>query len=357
MHTNESENVAMVLTPPGAAAIAVVRLVGPGVRALLESHFSRQLGTGRAVHGQVRDGNVVIDDPVVVYDEPRSLGDVSLHGGTWVVRAFLELARRDGFRVIEHLDPPLDERVVDGASAIEVEMLSHLPLARTELALRVLLAQPRAWDELGRLPPAVRRDQVERMLADRALCSLLHPPRVPIVGPANAGKSTLANQLYAQERSIAADLPGTTRDWVGAVANLDGLAVTLVDTPGLRQTTDAIEAAAIALAQPQIARADLIVLVLDQARPLAGEQEQLVARFRDGIVVINKSDCAAAWDAPFAAIPTVATTGQGVDELRRAIRRHFDCESVEVDRPRWWTERQRGVLEKALDVRAKVSEL
>ena len=367
MPIDDSDNVAILLTPPGAAAIAVVRLVGPGVRAFLNSHFSRPLMAGRAVHGQMRDGASVIDDPVVVYDEARGLADVSLHGGTWVVRAFLELAQRRGFRIVEHAVAPLDTRAVDGASEIETEVLTHMPLARTDLALRVLLAQPRAWAELhagrARLPqPALlfdstnsgsagaspSREWIERILADRALHWLLHPPRVAIVGPANAGKSTLANQLFAQERSITADLPGTTRDWVGAVANIDGLAVRLVDTPGLRATSDAIEAASIALAQPQIERADLVVLVLDKTRPLAGEQEQLVARFRDAIVVVNKSDSAGTWDVPFpAAIRTVATTGQAVDELRRAIRRRFGCESIEVDRPRWWTQRQRRALQRA----------
>ena len=343
MPRDHPDNVAILLTPPGAAAIAVVRVAGPGVRAFLESHFSRPLIAGRAVHGQMRDGESVIDDPVVVFDEPRGRADVCLHGGTWVVRAFLDLARREGFRLPEHVTGPLDARAIDSSSEIETEVLTHLPLARTELALRVLLAQPRAWGS------APSREWIANILADLALHWLLNPPRVAIVGPANAGKSTLANQLFAQERSITADLPGTTRDWVGAMANIDGLAVMLVDTPGLRDTGDSVEAQAIALARPQIARADLVVLVLDQARPLEGEQEQLLARFRDAIVVVNKADLAETWNAPVPVIRTAATTGQGVDELRRAIQRRFGCESIDIDRPRWWTQRQRALLERALD--------
>jgi tRNA modification GTPase len=355
---DDDENCAILMTPPGAAAIAVVRLVGPGVHGFLKSHFSRTVVPGRPVHGEIRDvGGVVIDDPVVVLHDSRPLADVSLHGGTWVVRAFLELARRDGFRSVEPVEAPLDERAVDASSVIETEVLTHLPLARTELALRVLLAQPRAWDRLKRRMSHVRREEIERIVADRALYWLLHPPRIAIVGVANAGKSTLANQLFAQERSITADLPGTTRDWVGDVANVDGLAVMLVDTPGLRETRDALEAEAIALAMPQIERADLVVLVLDQARPLAGEQEQLLARFRDSMVVANKTDRPAAWAAPARAIRTVATTGQGVDELRRAIRRHFAGESLEIDRPRWWTERQRAILQRSVSDPANLSEL
>jgi tRNA modification GTPase len=350
------ENCAMLLTAPGAAAIAVVRLVGPGVRAFLRSHFSSAVEPGRAVHGTMRDGDVVIDDPVVVLDESRPLADVSLHGGTWMVRAFLEMARQEGFEVIESSVPPLDPRAVDAASAIETEVQTHLPMARTELALRVLLAQPRAWAELKRRAHDAKRDTIERILDDRALHWLLHPPRVAIVGPANAGKSTLANQLFAQERSITADLPGTTRDWVGATANVDGLAVMLVDTPGLRDTSDAIEAEAIALARPQIERADLVVLVLDQTRPLS-EQAQLLSRFHGATLVVNKVDRPVAWDRPIHAIRTVATTGRGVDELRHEIRRRFGCESIALDRARWWTERQRRGLESARDNPAKLCNL
>ena len=118
-------------------------------------------------------------------------------------------------------------------SELEREMLAHLPLARTELGVRVLLAQTGRLGGLRRGAAAGSgRDAGRELLADRSLWWLLHPPRVAIVGAANAGKSTLANQLFAQERSITADLPGTTRDWVGEVADIDGLPVMLVDTPG-----------------------------------------------------------------------------------------------------------------------------
>jgi tRNA modification GTPase len=183
-------------------------------------------------------------------------------------------------------------------------------------------------------------------LADRSLIHLLHPPRVAIVGAANVGKSTLANQLFAQERSITADLPGTTRDWVGEIANLDGLAVMLVDTPGVRPTDDAIERAAIERSGRVVGQADLVLLVLDATRPLEPEQGPLLRIYPDSIQVVNKTDQQTASD--WSGIRTVATTGQGVDELRAAIRRRFlGDEPFDPTRPRWWTERQRAILEKA----------
>src|SRR5206468_1554210 len=130
---------------------------------------------------------------------------------------------------------PLTDDAVDAQTQFEREMLAHLPLARTELAVRTLLAQPAAWQR------EKCKTMLSAILGDVALHHLLHPPRVAIIGSANVGKSTIANQLFGQERSITADLEGTTRDWVGEIANIDGLAVMLIDTPGIRQTSDAIE--------------------------------------------------------------------------------------------------------------------
>src|SRR5205814_1112634 len=152
---------------------------------------------------------------------------------------------------------------------------------------------------------------------------------VAIIGPANVGKSTLANQLFGQERSITADVPGTTRDWVGEIANIDGLAVMLVDTPGHRQTADPIEQAAITASGEQIAGADLVVVVLDRSVPLGGETTGMIDAFVYPIIVANKADLPAAWDEEgLNAIATVASEGRGVDELRLKIRRRFGCEDL-----------------------------
>jgi tRNA modification GTPase len=191
--------------------------------------------------------------------------------------------------------------------------------------------------------------QIEHILSDRSLWWLLHPPRVAIVGAPNAGKSTLANQLFAQERSITADLPGTTRDWVGEIANIDGLAVMLIDTPGQRETSDQIESEAIRRSAAQIETADLVLLVLDASRPLEPQQSPLLLRHPQAIRVINKIDKSATWDwSSIDGIATIATSGHGTSELRSAIQRHFGCHQLEIDRPRCWTERQRQELRRIL---------
>lgn len=341
-------NRAFLLTAPGTTAIAVVRLVGPLVGPFLRARFARPARLGRAVHADLRDGDRVVDDPVValVRDD---CADVSLHGGPWVVRSALDLMARAGFDVGPAPDDPLPPDAVDADADDPVgrEVLQFLPLARTELGVRALLAQPAAWADMMRSGPTPA--EAAAALADRAMDRLLRPAGVAIVGAANVGKSTLANQLFGRERSITADLPGTTRDWVGELADLDGVPILLVDTPGLRATDDPIEQAAVVRARPLVAAADVVVVVVDAARPLDAEQRGPLVSYPGAVVVANKTDRPAAWDAGARlggreVVRVVATAGRGVDELRRAILRRIGCEAFEAVRPMCWTERQRRVL-------------
>lgn len=276
----------------------------------------------------------MIDDPVVVL-LPHNLGaDINLHGGPWVVQSCLDLAQSFGFDIVAS-----DECAVDGATQLEREMLASLPLATTDLALRALLVQPDAWRD-------VSTNQIPTILNDRALWWLLHPPRVAIVGAPNVGKSTLANQLFARERSITADLPGTTRDWVGELANLDGLVIMLVDTPGVRETDDVIERVAIDRAGEQVRSAALVLVVLDPTQA-PDAQRGFIDAHPGALIVANKVDRPAAWSArDDTHVATVATTGAGVEELRGAIRAQFGCDAIELSKPRWWTTRQREALER-----------
>lgn len=361
----------MELTAPGAAGIAVVRLAGPGVLDFLARSFSKTALPSRCVYGNLTDGDRVIDDAVVVLCD-HATADLNLHGGAWVVRSVLELAERHGFQVLrQQPTTPLPAEMVDADCELEREVLGFVPLARTETGARVLLAQQDAWRKLrsrhaiansGSAGPSPSRE-LELILADRTLEHLLFTPTVAIVGPANVGKSTLANQLFAQRRSITADLPGTTRDWVGEFANIDGLPVLLVDTPGLRPTEDPIEQTAIERSREQIAASQLVVLVLDASRPLPGEQQTLHAQFADAMLVLNKIDLRIQpgfedWSQTMPAIRTVATSGQGVDELRQRIIEHFCQErTIAIDRPRVWTERQREIIRHVLQGSGSLDEL
>lgn len=327
-----AKNQCCILTPPGAAALAVVRVGGPETAGFLVRHFTRPVSPMKCVHGELRDeAGEVIDDPVIVLQANENFADISLHGGAWVVQATIDLLARNGFEVVQSIDA-LELAFAEIENEIERRVTAALPLATTELGVRALLAQIDAWKDFTRTPA-----DDARMAADRALYWLLHPPTVAIVGAANAGKSTLANRLIGHDRSIVADMPGTTRDWVGERVDLEGLPILLADTPGIRATDDAIEHAAIVQSAEQIHAADCIVLVLDATRPLEGEQRALIDRFTDAIRVINKCDAPPAFDLnSIDAIRCIATAGQGENELIAAVHKHFSVYEFDMTVPRRW---------------------
>jgi tRNA modification GTPase len=344
---DELSDRAMLLTPSGVGAIAVIRLRGLMVESFLREHFSKPAEPGRCVHGTLRDGDRIIDDPVIVLSDDRATADINLHGGEWIVRECLNLARRVGFQVVENC-----EEFLDAQSEIEREMLVALPLARTEQTIRALLAQSNLWSEFVHKPGLQARVgspgdpdvnvRLARIIEDESLWWMLHPPRVAIVGIPNVGKSTLANQLFGQQRSITADIPGTTRDWVGDFANLDGLPIHLLDTPGQRESSDTIEQTAIARSEKEIAQADLIILVFDPTQPKSS-QEAIAKRYPNALVVINKSDLPTQWQPPDG-LRIIATRGEGIPQFIAKIRKHFHCDDRASDRMRWWTKRQREFL-------------
>jgi small GTP-binding protein len=313
----------VLLTPAGAGAIAVIRITGDAVGEFLQRHFSKSAKSMRCVHGELRDRDgEVLDDIVLLLHENGGIADLNLHGGPWVIESVQNLLRAAGFEAGDTTDA-----FADVPNMIEREMLSALPLAKTEAGIRMLLAQPEQW-----------RSGASIDVNDQTLWRLLHPARVAIVGVPNVGKSTLANQLFGQQRSITADLPGTTRDWVGELADVDGLPIVLMDTPGLRISDDSIEQAAIGLSRRVIESADLVVVVMDPTQEI---EPQLQLAYSNQITVLNKIDRMVEPLGLQIDVETIATSGQGIEKLRALVRQRLGVVDLDPNRPRWWTQRQR----------------
>ncbi|MEZ6082539.1 MAG: GTPase [Phycisphaerae bacterium] len=191
---------------------------------------------------------------------------------------------------------------------------------------------PAAYTRIMELSDAGREDDAHAVLqslverSDRAR-HLLVPPRVSVVGPPNAGKSSLINALAGRDHVIVSDLEGTTRDWVTVPAVIEGIELTLIDTAGLRDTPDALEGIAIDRGRVASASSDLRIWVFDRSAQAPADVPAILAGLGDrDIVVANKSDGAASdsWsdilgksDRPVLAVS--ATQQDGLDEVRRAI--------------------------------------
>ena len=170
-----------------------------------------------------------------------------------------------------------------------------------------------------------------------------------IAGRPNVGKSSLFNALVGTSRAIVTDRPGTTRDLVTEVVDFDGLRVTLVDTAGLRETSDSIEAEGVERARQAQTVSDLILVVLNGAQPLDALDHQIICQTNDSkrLIVSNKSDLDPAWSRT-AALRVSATTLSGIPELRQAIATGLDVEPLK-DCPRITNVRHIALVQRAHD--------
>ncbi len=146
--------------------------------------------------------------------------------------------------------------------------------------------------------------------------------KVVIVGRPNAGKSSLLNALLGEDRSIVADEPGTTRDWVEATLVWEGEPIRLVDTAGLREGADRVEAAAMRRSGQQAANADVVVAVVDGSEDRAIPEDELAnPRWGATVAVVSKADLPRLARLPVGAeaVPVSAARGDGLPELRARL--------------------------------------
>ena len=180
--------------------------------------------------------------------------------------------------------------------------------------------------------------------------------QIAIVGKPNVGKSSLFNALVGASRAIVTDVPGTTRDLVTEVVDFDGVRVTLVDTAGLRATRDVVEVEGVERARHAQGVSDLVLLVLDRSQPLDDADREIVCQTTEykRLIVSNKADRAPAWESTWEekTQPISATTGVGLDALRRRIAEALDIEPL-TDRPEITNVRHIALVERARDALAR----
>jgi tRNA modification GTPase len=336
MDDTTNDTIAAIATGPGEAGLAVIRLSGPASAAILERIFhptrGRRLAARRLTHGWVVDpaSGARIDEALAVrLPGPHSytaedVAEIHCHGGRLSPRRVIEAALAAGARLAEPGEFSLRAFLNGRIDLAQAEALLDLVQARTERArqlalegvggrlsaeikaIRAELLVPRAELEARidfadeDLPehdvqPALEQglERLRRLLAESEQGLVYRQgPRVAIVGRPNVGKSSLLNALLRAERAIVTPEPGTTRDTVEETASLGGIPFWLVDTAGLRPTSDPVERIGVDRGRAALASADLVLLVLDASQPLEPEDRALIADLatRDPLVALNKSD-------------------------------------------------------------------
>jgi tRNA modification GTPase len=359
-----TDTIVAVATPPGRGGIGVVRISGGDARSIAGRLLAHRgpLEPRRATFTRIRaaanggaDPPESIDQVVATsFPAPHSYtGDdvveVSAHGSPVVLRAIVSAALDCGARLAEPGEFTLRAFLNGRIDLMQAEAVGDLVDAVTPLQARVafdqlegtltrriaaleallfdLVARLEAsvdfpdegyhFIESGEVASAIDRliAETEALLADATRGRLIREGlQVAIVGKPNVGKSSLFNALVGTPRAIVAETPGTTRDLVTETIDLDGIRLTLIDTAGRRASVDAVEAEGVERSKLAEDVADLVVLVVDNDE----WDDEAVGGER--IVVRNKIDAQPPRRATDA-ICVSARTGEGMDDLRRAIAR------------------------------------
>jgi tRNA modification GTPase len=360
-----ADTIAAIATAAGAGGVGIVRLSGPRARRIGERLCARRLRPRYAHHVRfVDDLGAIIDDGIALsFPGPNSFTgedvvELQAHGSPVVLQQLVARACALGARHAQpgefsqraFLNDRLDlvqaeaiadliaaadaraaraaRRALDGVFSQRVDALSERLLAlRVHVEAAIDFADE-SLDTLGggelRANLAQAQAQLAQLLAEaergRKLRDGLH---TVIVGPPNAGKSSLLNVLAGSDRAIVTDIAGTTRDTLHETVRLDGLELHLVDTAGLREGGDAIEREGMRRARLELERADLALAVLDASDVETGRSAiaEVIAAVPRVLWIHNKADLLAAVPADTATVVHVsAATGAGIAALHQRLR-------------------------------------
>jgi len=368
------QTTATLRTPPGKGGIALISLVGAQAEEILSTVFRplrshRDGGQDVLRLGHLVRGEQIIDETIVC--RRGDALEINIHGGPAVAKAAMELLGGHGAEIAPASPAaPQDFPIAHpkwNNPAIGGELLEALVPARSELVVAALATQwsagvsRLAWDlchpqaslSLG-MPASPTQSETRHEALTIAACSLagmerlLHPAEVVLAGAPNVGKSTLANALVGRQVSIVHDQPGTTRDWVREPALLDGVPIWLTDTAGIWETAQGppqafVDAEAVRRAHHVVGKADLVLLLS------TGERWDEPDWLPSGKVlrIATKADLGPPRGRPDVCIS--AQTGDGLDELRGAVRNALGMDGFDPSAPMAFTRRQAARLIQAAE--------
>ncbi|MCA1817109.1 MAG: tRNA uridine-5-carboxymethylaminomethyl(34) synthesis GTPase MnmE [Acidobacteria bacterium] len=379
-----SDTIVALSTPPGRSGIGVIRLSGADslayARSLLgDEQFAPE--PNRVILKTLRDPETgeTLDRALVTYFKaPHSFTgedvvELSCHGSPVLLLRIIDSLLYLGAHTADPGEFTLRALSNGRMNLTQAEAIRDLIDARTHVAVR-LAARQLAGELSSRLQPIkdelikiivplesalefveddlpeVAAERLTRRLHDlskrlEVLAETFRSGRllkeginVALAGRPNVGKSSIFNGLLGKERAIVTDVPGTTRDSLGEVINVQGIPILLTDTAGIRDSTDPIEQLGVERTRRALADADLVVVVIDGTQTISEADDEIFSALveEDYLIALNKSDLPSFRQVHFGeackatdCVTVSAKTGAGLDELRRAILHPFTARSRE----------------------------
>lgn len=382
---NQVDTIVALATPTGSGAIAVIRLSGPASLSIVNSVFKGKDLTKQASHtihfGTIRDEDGMVLDEVLVslFIAPNSYTkenavEVSAHGSKYIIENIIKLFIRKGARAAKAGEFTLRAFLNGGMDLSQAEAVADLIASNSAASHQVAMQQMRGGfsNELKALREQLihfasmieleldfseedvefaNRDQLKELILkiDQVLRRLISSfdqgnvlkNGVPVViaGKPNVGKSTLLNALLNEERAIVSDIAGTTRDSIEDEINIDGITFRFIDTAGIRDTEDIIEAKGVARTHEKMKQARLIIYLVD---PLVDNFEETSIQVADLILlqtpfvlVVNKKDLLSTQQiSEYEALNPVfiaAKESIGVDALKEELLKQVSLKGISTE--------------------------
>ena len=405
MAFDTDDTIAAIATPRGRGGIGVVRVSGPRaleVAARLLAEASALTPRHATFTRAFDDRGVAIDEVVATsFPAPHSytgqdVVEISGHGNPVLLDRIVAAAVSAGARLAQpgeftlraflhgRMDLSQAEAVADLVDAVtpvqaraafdQLEGTLTRAIASADAPLFDLIAKLEAnvdfpdegYHFISPADAAAQARWVASEVADliargREGRVIREGAQVVLAGRPNTGKSSLFNALAGADRAIVTDIAGTTRDLVTDIVDIDGLAVTLVDTAGMRQTTDVIESEGVGRAERASRVADCVVIVLDGSQPLQDADRALLASTmgRARVIAVNKNDLPPHEEHDAHAAPVVRVSARShanIDTLRAAIRAALTGTDARRDAPAVTNQRHLALLERAHESIARAAD-
>lgn len=336
--TKEFETIAAVSTPLGEGAISIVRLSGSDALKIAGEVFVgknlEEVASHTINYGHIKEDDELIDEVMVsVMRAPRTFTreniiEINTHGGIAVTQQILQVLLRHGARLAEPGEFTKRAFLNGRIDLTQAESVMDIIKAKTDKAANNAVKQ--LDGSLSKLIQSIRQEIIETLAAvevnidypeyddveevtsqllldktsqfESLLTNLLATAKrgkilreglkTAIIGRPNVGKSSLLNQLLREEKAIVTDIAGTTRDIIEEYANIGGVPLQLIDTAGIRETDDVVEAIGVERSKKALSEADLVLLVLDASHSLTELDLQLLelSSSSNRIILLNKTD-------------------------------------------------------------------
>ena len=408
----EFDTIAAIATAVSNAGIGIVRISGEDAMRIIGEIFEPYnkkldpscLDTHRVYYGNIKDGDSVIDECIVVIMKgPHSytredVAEIDCHGGVSVVYRVLELVLGHGARPADPGEFTKRAFLNGRIDLSQAEAVMDLIESRNELARRNSVSQLK-----GALSEKIKKIRGEILYQIAYIESALDDPehisldgyeetvepmviswmeqtqfmlssydngryiaegiRTCIVGKPNAGKSSFLNMLLGEERAIVTEIAGTTRDTLEESVTIEGITLNIIDTAGIRDTEDQVEKIGVEKARKEIEQADIVLFVADTSLPLSGEDYDILRQIRGRrkMILLNKADMESSFEAEYGKLrefldpddPVItisAKYGQGMDNFITELKKLMFHGKIDANQEIYITNaRHKNALSDALD--------